>query len=117
MGLLLAGRSGLAGHGMSGQDESRVCQDPSWTRRRVLSLPLWMVALACVGWLPGGVLFPVLISFFDVPLEAGLFGRFFISFTLSGLIAITYPPSVLEFVALRVLYPSFLAQTCAMCSR
>ncbi len=91
----------------AGQDESRVCQDPSWTRRRVLSLPLWMVALACVGWLPGGVLFPVLISFFDVPLEAGLFGRFFISFTLSGLIAITYSFFGLEFVALRVLYPSF----------
>jgi serine/threonine protein kinase len=90
----------------AGQGDSRLCQDPSWTRRRVLSLPLWMVALACVGWLPGGVLFPALISYFDVPLEAGLFGRFFISFTLSGLIAITYSFFGLEFVALRVLYPS-----------
>ena len=66
-----------------------------------------MVLIACIGWLPGGILFPVLISYFDVPLDAGMFGRFFISFTLSGLIAITYSFFGLEFVVLRVLYPSF----------
>jgi serine/threonine protein kinase len=80
-------------------------QDPSTTRKQALALPLWMVLLACLGWLPGGILFPALISWFDAPLEPGLYGRFFISFTLSGLIAITYSFFGLEFVVLRVLYP------------
>jgi serine/threonine protein kinase len=82
------------------------CQDPAETRRRTLALPMWMVFLACIGWLPGGILFPALISYFHVPLEVGMFGRFFISFTLSGLIAITYSFFGLEFVVLRVLYPN-----------
>jgi serine/threonine protein kinase len=90
-----------------GTEHYSACQEPTWSRRRALSLPLWMVVLACVGWLPGGILFPAAISYFDVPLDFGLFSRFVISFTLSGLIALTYSFFGLEFVVLRILYPYF----------
>ncbi len=87
--------------------EHKECPEPTWSRRRALSLPLWAVGIACLGWLPGGILFPAAISYFDGPLDAGLFGRFIISFTLSGLIALTYSFFGIEFVVLRVLYPYF----------
>ena len=87
--------------------EHAECPEPGWTRRRALSLPLWAVGLACIGWLPGGILFPTAISYFDVPLDPALFGRFVISFTLSGLIAATYSFFGIEFVVLRILYPYF----------
>ena len=45
--------------------EPAQCLEPTWTRRRALSLPLWAVGLACLGWLPGGILFPAAISYFD----------------------------------------------------
>lgn len=90
-----------------GTEHSTACQEPTWSRRRALSLPLWMVVLACVGWLPGGILFPIAISYFDGPLDSSMFARFFVSFTLSGLIALTYSFFGLEFVVLRILYPYF----------
>lgn len=90
-----------------GTEHSTACQEPTWSRRRALSLPLWMVVLACVGWLPGGVLFPIAISWFDPPVDFSLFSRFVISFTISGLIALTYSFFGLEFVVLRILYPYF----------
>jgi serine/threonine protein kinase len=90
-----------------GTEHHSACQEPTWSRRRALSLPLWMVVIACIGWLPGGVFFPAAISYFDGPLSIGLFSRFIISFTLSGLIALTYSFFGLEFVVLRILYPYF----------
>ncbi len=87
--------------------EHQECPEPTWSRRRALSLPLWAVGIACLGWLPGGILFPLAISYFDAPLDLSLFGRFIISFTLSGLIALTYSFFGVEFVVLRVLYPYF----------
>ena len=87
--------------------EHAQCPEPSWTRRRALSLPLWAVGLACLGWLPGGIFFPAAISYFDGPVDLDLFGRFVISFTLSGLIAATYSFFGIEFVVLRILYPYF----------
>jgi hypothetical protein len=71
-------------------------------RRQALGLPIWCVFLSCLGWLPGGVLFPLLLG--DV--SGGVSRHFLISFTIAGLIALTYSYFAMQYVALRVLYPS-----------
>ena len=74
-------------------------------RRRVLGLPGWAVALSFLGWLPGGIFFPAGLHFRAGPLSIGDSIRFFISFSISGLIAATYAYFGVQFVVLRVLYP------------
>jgi serine/threonine protein kinase len=74
-------------------------------RRRALELPLWTVGLSCVGWLPGGLLFPVALHLLAGPVAGEVFARFFVSFTIAGLIALTYSVFGVQFVVLRVLYP------------
>lgn len=76
-------------------------------RRRLLILPLWTVGLACVGWLPGGILFPLGIDLLSGGVPEGVYGHFVLSFTMSGLIALTYSVLVCEFIGLRILYPQF----------
>jgi serine/threonine protein kinase len=73
-------------------------------RRKALRLPLWVVALSCLGWLPGGIVFPLVIHVWAGPLAAGVFLHFVISCTLSGLIALTYSYFAAQFVVLRFLY-------------
>jgi serine/threonine protein kinase len=76
-------------------------------RRGVLRLPAWAVVLACLGWLPGGLLFPLGIDWFaglgETRTEVYL--HFMISFTISCLIALTYTMFAVQFLVLRVLYP------------
>jgi serine/threonine protein kinase len=74
-------------------------------RQKVLSLPWWVVVLSCIGWLPGGLLFPVFTSLLAEPLSLEVSIHFLISFTLSGVIALTYCYFGVQFVAIRVLYP------------
>ncbi len=74
-------------------------------RQRTLALPVWIVALSCLGWFPGGVVFPLGIHLDAGPLSAGDFIHFFVSFLISGLIATTYTYFATQFVVLRVLYP------------
>jgi serine/threonine protein kinase len=74
-------------------------------RRQVLKLPTWAIILACIGWLPGGVLFPLAIHFLTGPISPEIFGHFLVSFTISGLIALTYSLFAVQFLVLRVLYP------------
>ncbi|HZU37802.1 MAG TPA: serine/threonine-protein kinase [Gemmataceae bacterium] len=76
-------------------------------RRRALWLPLWAIVLSCVGWLPGGVLFPVAIGAAAGPLPSEVYGHFAVSFTISGLIALTYSFLAVQFLVLRVFYPRF----------
>jgi hypothetical protein len=59
-------------------------------RRAALQIPLWLLALAGLGWIPGGILFPTLINTYYGPLDPKVFIHFVMSFTLSGLIAIAY---------------------------
>jgi hypothetical protein len=75
------------------------------TRRRVLKLPMWCVWVACLGWLPGAFLFPLLLDRFTGPISAEVYGHFLISFTISGLIALTYSFFAMQYLAVRVLYP------------
>jgi serine/threonine protein kinase len=75
-------------------------------RRRALRLPRWAVVLSCFGWLPGGLLFPLGLRYLSTaPVGFEVYGHFLISFTVSGLIALTYSFLVIQFLVLRVLYP------------
>ncbi len=75
-------------------------------RRRARQLPLWAILVSSLGWLPGGLLFPLgLCCLTPDPVTPAVFGHFLISFTLSGLIALTYSFLALQFLTLRVLYP------------
>jgi serine/threonine protein kinase len=80
-------------------------------RRRVARLPLLVIWLSALGWLPGGVLFPLLLHLLEGPLPAEEFGHFVTSFTVSGLIALTYSFMAVELVVLRILYPRLLLGT------
>jgi serine/threonine protein kinase len=73
-------------------------------RRGVLRWPLWAVAVSCLGWLPGGVLFPLALAVFAGPIDVAVFGHFAVSFTVSGLIALTYSFFAVQFLVLRVFY-------------
>lgn len=75
-------------------------------RRRALTLPFWAALLACLGWIVSGVVFPLLLTGRPEPLGWDRFGHFLFSFTISGLIALTYSVLGIEFVVLRVLYPA-----------
>jgi serine/threonine protein kinase len=76
-------------------------------RRQMVRWPVYAVSVSIAGWLPGGVLFPLGIHLCAGPLGADVFGHFLISFTLSGLIALTYTFFAVQYVVLRVLYPRF----------
>jgi serine/threonine protein kinase len=74
-------------------------------RRRVLRLPLWAVFLSALGWLPGGLCFPLGIDLLAGPTGWDVYGHFLISFTVSGMIALTYAVLDIQFVTLRIFYP------------
>lgn len=76
-------------------------------RRAMLRWPLRAVGLACLGWLPGAVLFPWVIDLAAGPVGPGVFGQFALSFTISGVIALTYSFFAAQYTVLCVLYPRF----------
>jgi hypothetical protein len=80
--------------------------------RRALKWPLRVVPLACAGWLPGGLIFPMVLaarSTASAPIGLEVFGHFLVSFWISGLIAMTYSYFGVESIALRVAYPRLWA--------
>src|SRR5262249_29169059 len=76
-------------------------------RKKLLKVPIWVVALSCGGWLPGGVIFPLALHLLSGSLPPEVFGHFILSFTLSGLIAMTYAFFGVQLISVRVLYPQF----------
>jgi len=74
-------------------------------RTQALRLPLWVAGLTAAGWLPGGVLFPAVISARTGMLAPEAWMHFFASFTLSCLIALAYSLCGSQFVIQRALYP------------
>ena len=73
-------------------------------RRKALRWPLWAALLACVGWFPGVVFFPLVLHIFNPPVSFPPVAHFFMSITLSGLIALTYSVVGLQLVSLRYYY-------------
>ena len=78
-------------------------------RRRAVAFPAVVIGLSCLGWLPGGVLFPLGIGLLAEPVDAAAYGHFLVSFTVSGMIATTYAYFTVQFLVLRVLYPQLWA--------
>jgi len=74
-------------------------------RRRALNLPAWGWVLSGIGWLPGGILFPLMIDLIAGGVGWMTYVRFVFSFTVSGLVALTYAVIATKFLAVRVLYP------------
>lgn len=74
-------------------------------RRQAMRLPLWVAGLTAAGWLPGGVLFPAILSLRTEALAPHVWFHFIASFTLSGLIALAYSLLGSQFVIQRALYP------------
>jgi len=74
-------------------------------RRQMLRLPRVAAVVSALGWLPGGLLFPLVINWWAGPVEAAVYHHFLISFTIAGLIALTYSVFGVQFVVLRILYP------------
>jgi serine/threonine protein kinase len=73
-------------------------------RHLTLSWPGWAAALACLGWLPGALVFPLGLNLLAGPvgwLEQAHLG---LSFTISGVIALTYGCLGVQCVVLNGLY-------------
>jgi eukaryotic-like serine/threonine-protein kinase len=74
-------------------------------REQALRLPRRIAMLNAFGWFPGGILFPLIISWLTMPLPLQTYVHFVVSFWLSGLVALSYSLCGVEFVVLRGLYP------------
>ena len=70
-----------------------------------MTWPVWTIGLACLGWLPGGLVFPAGIDLLAGPIEPIVYARFLVSFWLSGLVALTYSYFGVQYMTLRVFYP------------
>jgi serine/threonine protein kinase len=101
VGVMLPGWKALRALGR-GQDVG--AERVAAVRRDVLRWPLWAVAVSCLGWLPGGALFPLALAVFAGPVCDEVIGHFAVSFTVSGLIALTYTFFGVQFLVLRVFY-------------
>ncbi len=73
-------------------------------RKNFLVLPDRIIVLCLLGWMPGSILFPAWIHWRTGTLSAAVYGHFFISFTLSCLIAMTYSFLYTYFIVVRVFY-------------
>lgn len=82
-------------------------QEIAVARRGALRLPIVMLYVAALGWLPGGVLFPMVIDWMAGPIPTSVYAHFIVSFTLSGLIAVAYSFCGLQYIGLRIFYPRF----------
>ncbi len=67
-------------------------------------VPLWLMLMVALGWLPGGVIFPLVIDSMAGPLAQEVYWHFAVSFTLSGLIALAYSICFVQYVVLRGFY-------------
>ena len=74
-------------------------------RQRVLRAAGYVSAVALMGWVPGGILFPLCIDLLAGPVTWQVYAHFIVSFALSGLIAVVYSYFGIQFVVLRVVYP------------
>jgi serine/threonine protein kinase len=74
-------------------------------RRHALAFPRWGLVLSCLGWLPGGVILPLLLSLCGGAIPAHVYLHFMVSFTIAGLVAVTYNVFANQFLVLRVIYP------------
>ncbi len=77
-----------------------------WARKFISRWPKWAVILGCLGWIPGGIFFPLALHLRAGPIESWVFVHFMVSCTLSGLIAMTYSYFGIQYLVTRVFYPN-----------
>ncbi len=75
------------------------------TRRRVRQLGWWTIGLGMLGWLPGGLVFPLVIDLAAGPVGWQTYAHYAVSFTLAGLIGVVFCYLGIEYVAFRALFP------------
>ncbi len=81
-------------------------------RQKALSSPKYLFAACTIGWLPGALIFPLIIDFQAGPISSAVYWHFGISFITSWLIALTYSYFLLELLLVSVLYPKFWSGCC-----
>ena len=74
-------------------------------RRIAATWPLWAGGIACLCWMPGGIVFPLVLTMVSGSLRLAHGSTCCISFVLSGLIAATYSMYFVEWITLCVIYP------------
>jgi MFS family permease len=74
-------------------------------RRRVRRLGWWAIALGALGWLPGGLVFPLVLDLAAGPVGWPVYAHFAVSFALAGLIGVVFSYLLIEYVAFRALFP------------
>ena len=79
-------------------------------RRAATRLPVWSAILACMGWLPVGIGFPVALDLLAGSVPPWVYVHFLISCTLSGLIAMTYSYFAIQYLATRIFYPQLWSE-------
>jgi hypothetical protein len=74
-------------------------------QRRGLRLGWQFAALGALGWLPGGILFPLVIDQAAGPLPTSTFAHFVVSFTMAGVIGVVFSYLGIQYVVFRALLP------------
>jgi serine/threonine protein kinase len=74
-------------------------------RAQALRLAGRVAVLGAVGWLPGGVLFPVGLDLVAGPVGWPVYGHFAVSFALAGLIGVVFSYLGVLYVVFRAVYP------------
>jgi serine/threonine protein kinase len=86
---------------------ARALQQPEVdvARERVRRLGWWAIALGALGWLPGAIVFPLVLDLTAGPAGWPMYAHFAVSFTLAGLIGVVFSYLAIEYVAFRALFP------------
>jgi serine/threonine protein kinase len=88
------------------------CEEPPASldrlRHRAVRLGRWGAALAAVGWFPGGLVFPLALTDWEHGVDGVRLGHFLVSFTVSGLVAMTYSFLGIQSVVVRAIMPRLM---------
>jgi serine/threonine protein kinase len=77
-------------------------------RRDAARLSTWVAGVSLLGWLPGAILFPLVLQITASNISRPTLGHLAVDFCISGLVAATYSYFLVEMIVLRVIYPRFL---------
>lgn len=74
-------------------------------RRRSQRLAGQIAAIGALGWLPGGLVFPLVIHLATGPVPWQMYSHFALSFTLAGLIGVVFSYLGVQYAVFRALLP------------
>src|SRR5262245_41642180 len=76
-------------------------------RRRLLNLPVYLMGLSCLGWLPGAIILPSIIGALSGGVDADVWIQFAISFVVAALFTTVQTFILVERFLTATLYPEF----------